>query len=73
MQICQWYRVCDAGALRAEPLGHPLYLARSTEVMEAVRESATAPPPAAAGSGESAATICDEAAATSRLTPRALS
>ena len=28
-QICQWYRVCDAGALRAEPLGHPLYLARS--------------------------------------------
>ena len=29
MQICQWYRVCDAGALRAEPLGHPLYLARS--------------------------------------------
>ena len=20
MQICQWYRVCDAGALRAEPL-----------------------------------------------------
>ena len=29
LQICQWYRVCDAGALRAEPLGHPLYLARS--------------------------------------------
>ena len=26
----QWYRVCDAGALRAEPLlSHPLYLARS--------------------------------------------
>ena len=20
LQICQWYRVCDAGALRAEPL-----------------------------------------------------
>ena len=31
LQICQWYRVCDAGALRAEPLGHPLYLARSKE------------------------------------------
>ena len=28
-QICQLHRVCDAGALRAEPLGHPLYLARS--------------------------------------------
>ena len=26
MQICQWYRVCDAGALRAEPLGHPFIL-----------------------------------------------
>ena len=25
-QICQWYRVCDAGALRAEPLGHPFIL-----------------------------------------------
>ena len=32
LQICQWYRVCDAGALRAEPLGHPLYLARSKQV-----------------------------------------
>ena len=32
LQICQWYRVCDAGALRAEPLGHPLYLARSQHV-----------------------------------------
>ena len=28
LQICQWYRVCDAGALRAEPLA-TLYLARS--------------------------------------------
>ena len=26
LQICQWYRVCDAGALRAEPLGHPFIL-----------------------------------------------
>ena len=26
LQICQWYRVCDAGALRAEPLGHPYIL-----------------------------------------------
>ena len=25
-QICQGYRVCDAGALRAEPLGHPFIL-----------------------------------------------
>ena len=27
MQICQWYRVCDAGALRAEPLA-TLYILR---------------------------------------------
>ena len=25
-RFCQWYRVCDAGALRAEPLGHPYIL-----------------------------------------------
>ena len=25
-QICQWYRVCDAGALRAEPVGHPFFI-----------------------------------------------
>ena len=30
-QICQWYRVCDAGALRAEPLA-TLYLARSKRI-----------------------------------------
>jgi len=27
LQICQWYRVCDAGALRAEPLA-TLYILR---------------------------------------------
>ena len=32
LQICQWYRVCDAGALRAEPLAtFKLYLARSNK------------------------------------------
>ena len=27
LQICQWYRVCDAGALRAEPLA-TIYILR---------------------------------------------
>ena len=30
-QICQWYRVCDAGALRAEPLA-TLYILRGQNV-----------------------------------------
>ena len=32
LQICQWYRVCDAGTLRAEPLA-TLNLARSEFVI----------------------------------------
>ena len=31
LQICQWYRVCDAGALRAEPLA-TLYILRGDAV-----------------------------------------
>ena len=31
MQICQWYRVCDAGALRAEPLA-TLYILRGQNI-----------------------------------------
>ena len=32
LQICQWYRVCDAGALRAEPLATLLSCAVKTRV-----------------------------------------
>ena len=32
-QICQWYRVCDAGALRAEPLA-TLYIVRGHKHIE---------------------------------------
>ena len=31
LQICQWYRVCDAGALRAEPLATLLSCAVKTD------------------------------------------
>ena len=33
LQICQWYRVCDAGALRAEPLA-TLYILRGVRSKE---------------------------------------
>ena len=32
-QICQWYRVCDAGALRAEPLATLLSCAVITRAL----------------------------------------
>ena len=32
LQICQWYRVCDAGALRAEPLA-TLYILRGQKFL----------------------------------------
>ena len=37
-------RVCDAGALRAEPLGHSLYLARSKEETSAGQLQLPTPP-----------------------------
>ena len=43
-QICQWYRVCDAGALRAEPLA-TLYILRGQKRGQslALSESTSAP------------------------------
>ena len=45
LQICQWYRVCDAGALRAEPLA-TLYILRGHNA-RAAAELGIGPPQAA--------------------------
>ena len=47
LQICQWYRVCDAGALRAEPLGHPFVLRGQNRAMPMPRPETRASPSSA--------------------------
>ena len=46
LQICQWYRVCDAGALRAEPLA-TLYILRGHNARAPSAEMGRGPPQAA--------------------------
>ena len=41
LQICQWYRVCDAGALRAEPLGHPFILRGQNSAADGLHSART--------------------------------
>jgi hypothetical protein len=43
LQICQWYRVCDAGTLRAEPLA-TLNLARGQSLSSRAQQNAFMPP-----------------------------